>query len=606
MHRTNRVPQPTFLLMLLGLALGSLAAGAALRAQEQAPPPRVQESAPAISGTIRVPIGSNRPLQMRGKKEIRTVNNPRPDIATVQPVQEDNTTVMIIGRQTGATRITLTAADEKRTEETYEIVVELDVEFLHTLLQRAAPTSNLEIVPAGSAGGAQAALNSIIIRGTVNRAEDINVIMRVAESMVGPGRVINDMRFLGPQQVQLDVVIAFVSRTELRRMSFDFLNDGAQHRLNSSTGGAVVSTGFTQTPGQPLIFTQTFGSPNGVPPNIFLALLASQQQLFSFLQLLRTEQVAKFVGEPRLVVMSGRQAYFLSGGQQAVPSPGGLGAVSVQFIPFGTQLSFIPTVLGNGKIFLEVEPSVSALDAAAGVNISGFTIAGRREQRVHTQVEMEAGQTFVLCGLIQNDQTGTTAKIPVLGDLPFIGTLFSTKSYEERETELVIMVTPHLVDPLDCSQYPAVIPGQETRAPDDFELFLEGILEAPRGQREVCPERRYVPAFKNGPSAAVFPCGDPAPTDPLQRGWRKGRCAASGLADGATMSYPCSVSACKDSRPAPQFEPATHAELLPPVELSEEATTTPAGIPPGSSFTSEGKPATLPALAGSAGNDTNK
>ena len=110
-------------------------------------------------------------------------------------------------------------------------------------------------------------------------------------------------------------------------------------------------------------------------------------------------------------------------------------------------------------------------------------------------------------GLIQREVRDTaTNKIPILGELPFIGAAFSNKSFTEEEKELVILVTPHLVDPMDCKQVPHHLPGLETRNPDDFELFLEGILEAPRGPREVCPGGQYTPAFKNDPTAGLFPC----------------------------------------------------------------------------------------------------
>ena len=181
------------------------------------------------------------------------------------------------------------------------------------------------------------------------------------------------------------------------------------------------------------------------------------------------------------MTLSGNPASFLDGGEQAVPVPAGLGQVGVQFEEFGTRLNFLPIVLGNGRIHLEVEPEVSSLNAAAGVVIAGATVPGRQTQRVHTTVELESGQTFVIGGLIQHTSTGTTNKVPVLGQLPFLGTFFSTKTYSEEETELVVLVTPHLVDAQSCDQLTKVLPGQETRSPDDFELFLEGILEAPRG-----------------------------------------------------------------------------------------------------------------------------
>src|SRR5262249_24493131 len=145
---------------------------------------------------------------------------------------------------------------------------------------------------------------------------------------------------------------------------------------------------------------------------------------------------------------------FLDGGEQAIPVPAGLGQVGVQFEEFGTRLSFVPIVIGDGRIRLEVEPEVSNLDPAAGTTIQGTTVPRRATQRGHTALALEGGQTFVIGGLIQNTARGTTQKVPGLGDLPFLGVAFSSKAYEEIETELVIMVTPHLVDPMDCSQSP--------------------------------------------------------------------------------------------------------------------------------------------------------
>ena len=224
-----------------------------------------------------------------------------------------------------------------------------------------------------------------------------------------------------------------------------------------------------------------------------------------FLQALRDDAVVKSLSEPTLTTESGRPASFLIGGEQAVPVPAGLGQVGVQFEEFGTRLNFVPIILGNGKIRLEVEPEVSALNAANGTSIHGTVVPGRTTDRVNTTVELEDGQTFVIGGLIQHSVTGSTEKTPVLGDLPFVGAAFSSKSYQEQEKEVVILVTPHLVDAEDCSQAPKVLPGDETRRPDDFELFLEGILEAPRGPREVFPNHHYMAAYKNGPSAALYP-----------------------------------------------------------------------------------------------------
>ncbi|MGE3807951.1 MAG: type II and III secretion system protein family protein, partial [Gemmataceae bacterium] len=348
----------------------------------------------------------------------------------------------------------------------------------------------------------------------------------------------------------------------------------------------------------------------------------NQQALFYYFQLLRDEGVAKLLSQPKIVTMSGRQAFFLSGGEQAVPQPGGLGAVSVQFRPFGTTINVLPVVLGNGKIYLEVEPEVSRLDQAAGTTVAGFTVAGRATQRVRTTVEMEAGQTFVIGGLIEHVVNGATQKMPVLGDLPFIGTLFSRKSFQEFETELVIMVTPYLVDPMSCDQVVKALPGQETRSPDDFELFLEGILEAPRGPRDVCVHRHYVPAYKHSPNAGSIPCAGTDVATPNFHNFLDGRCSGgacgdcvggacrtegcatstesfgSGLANEQTMSYPGVAPEHAAEMPV-GAESTRKAELMAPVDLSEPSEQ-PTGAMP-MQMPVDSKPSALPSVFGPAG-----
>src|SRR5262249_46261120 len=153
----------------------------------------------------------------------------------------------------------------------------------------------------------------------------------------------------------------------------------------------------------------------------------------------------------------------------------------------------------------------------------------------------ETGQTLCIGGLVQHNVTGSTRKVPILGDLPFFGTAFSRKFYREDETELVILVTPRLVDAMSCDQLPRYLPGQETRTPDDFELFLEGILEAPRGPREVFPDHRYRAAYLNGPTADLFPCAGNNGSGHHGHGGR-GRCAVPGdCATSATGLAPATV-----------------------------------------------------------------
>jgi pilus assembly protein CpaC len=524
-----------------------------------------------------VPLNGTKTVQVRSKKPIRDVSNPKPNVARVQPLQGDPTSILITGLDAGVTQVTITDVDGAR--DTIEVIVQLDVEYVRTQLTRVIPTANIQPIPGAN--------NSIFLTGTVDRPEDIVIAERIAANVAGgAGQVVNALRVGGVQQVQLDVVVAKVSREEFRRMAFDFIEVGQHHIFSSTVGGGLFlpSTGITGTlPGAPVI-QNTIGTPNGVPSNLFLGVFNPDQAFFGLLQALRDERLAKIMSKPTLVTLSGKPASFLDGGEQAVPVPAGLGQVGVQFEEFGTRLNFLPIVLGNGKIYLEVEPEVSNLDATAGTSIYGTTVPGRLTQRVHTSVQLEAGQTFVIGGMIQNTVTGQTSKVPILGDLPLIGAAFSRKSFDETETELILMVTPHLVDAMSCDQAPKLLPGQETRSPDDFELFLEGILEAPRGPRKVCQDHRYVPAYKNGPTAGLFPCP----------GEGHGRCDDPGFVNGQLKGACCNSPAVTPIA-ALDGQPSRVQDKMPPVDGRPAVTLPVAATAPGSTApVNDNKPNPLP------------
>lgn len=495
MHRKKRVP-PVLLRGLL--VLGLLAwEGGSLGAQPEA------DKTMRITGTVSVPINGTLPLRMSKKQLVGRAESDKPDVVAIGQALADQSGVILRGVAPGIARVTLTSLDGKETE-VYEVLVQTDVELLRSVLARAVPTANVIPIPGGG--------NTIILTGWVARSEDVQTIMDVARTFTGAGvgaaSIVNALKVGGVMQVQLDVVVARVARSELRRMGFDWHSDGQRHFLTSAPSGLFQDPSIGSITGggdQPLQI------PNQIitAPSAFLGIFTADQLFFFFLQALRDNNLAKVLAEPRLVTLSGKPADFVAGGEQAVPVVSGLGGTAgVQFVPFGTLLSFLPIVLGNGKIYLEVETGVTNLDAANGTSLpGGGFVAGRVVQRVRNAVEIEPGQTLVVGGLIQNTVQGSFTKVPVLGDLPFIGVAFGRKNYNEVEEEVVLLVTPHLVDPMDCSQLPKYLPGQETRRPDDYELFLEGIMEAPRGQRKVCPDRRYVPAYKHSPTLSKFPCG---------------------------------------------------------------------------------------------------
>jgi pilus assembly protein CpaC len=512
-----------------------------------------------------VPLnGSPIKLQMSKKQKIKTVTSPKPDAVLIKTVVGDPTTVLVIGQQPDVTRIELEDADGNK--ESFEVIVQADVEYLRTQLRRAVPTANVTVIPTSA--------NTVLLSGTLTHTDDGAIVRGLVQS-VG-FKWIDAMRVGGVQQVQLDVVIAQVNRTDLRNLTFNFLGSSKYAAGGSTTGGGVTtgqSTGasggvFPATAGAGSLLTGTPGSGT----NLLLGFVHNAWGFQNFLEALKENGLAKLLAEPRLVTLSGRPANFLVGGQQAVPVAGGFSGVGVQFVPFGTTLSFLPIVRGNGRIYLEVSPSVSSLDASAGVTPAGGSLVpGRDINSVTTSVELESGQTFVLGGLIQHTVQANVTKVPCLGDLPWFGAFFRSVNYQDVEQEVLIIVTPWLVDAMSCNQRPKILPGEETRRPDNFELFLEGIIEAPRGQRQVRQNHRYVPAWMNSPSAATFPCAG------------RNNCGAGGCGAGGCGPAPMGIPAdAAGAMPAPLPVGATAAMPLTPTSTTPETppeTTTPPPAP---------------------------
>jgi pilus assembly protein CpaC len=548
MHRTICPTRSLLAALLLALLAGSWPAAG-----------RAQEARPA--GRLIVPLNGTIRLQMTTRRPIRTVTTPKENVVNIRPVPGDPTTVLIVGQQPDVTRIEMVDVNGRR--ETFDVIVQPDIEYLRTQVRRAVPTANIDAIPTAN--------NAIVLTGTLTQAEDVPIVMGIAQSL--GFQAVNGMRVGGVQQVQLDVVVAEVDRNKFRSIAFNFLTDSPNFFLGSTVGQAVtepasVGRGGVFSVAGTLVGSP--GSPGGNPSNLLFGVLHNTYGFLGFLNALKTESVGKVMAEPRLVTLSGQPASFLSGGEQAVPVPAGLGQIGVQFEEFGVRLNFLPVVLGDGRIHLEVEPEVSSLNPSFGTSLNGVVVPGRDTDRVHTTVELESGQTFLIGGLIQHTVSANAQKVPILGEIPFLSPFFSSQNITETEEELIILVTPYLVDALSCAQRPRILPGQETRSPDDFELFLESIIEAPRGQREICHGHRYVPAYKNSPSTAVFPCPGNG---------TGGCCGAEGC--GAGFNVDLGHAPAGLNQPAPPLTPAAVpvGQPLPPAELG--GSRVPGSAPPG-------------------------
>ncbi|MBI1832533.1 MAG: hypothetical protein HYR84_13920 [Planctomycetes bacterium] len=509
------------LLTALALQLGISAASA------QPPLPALTTPAPTTAPTrhvIELPMGTSRAHHMTTMSDLKRVENPNSSVVRVERIADKNNEILLVAENPGRTQITF--VDQKDRVEVHEIVVAAaaggpaggaEVQSM-SIVKGSFKTARLREVPTGGIDNE----NSKVVR--VNQSKDDNRVVTFEALDTGRSRVtffygekkerveVIDISVVGPETkgvhtVELQVVVAVVNRSALRNMSFSWSHSGPNWFLSSLIGGpgglATVLTPFA--PAQ----TTTSLAGTGTA-NLPFGVLSTNNSLLGFLQVLKTEGLTKIHSQPNITTLSGTAASILNGGETPIILATGVGAPpSVTYKEFGTRVNFLPIVMGNGKIHMDVRAELSQLDQASGINVAGINAPGFRTRSAQVKVQVEDGQTLAIGGLIQSSINGTISRVPFLGDLPYLGAVFSTKTYNEVEEELIILVTPRLVEAVDCTRIPKHLPGRETRVPDDFELFLEGILEAPRRPRNVIFHPHYYKGAYHGSSnAGQYPCAD--------------------------------------------------------------------------------------------------
>jgi pilus assembly protein CpaC len=283
--------------------------------------------------------------------------------------------------------------------------------------------------------------------------------------------VISMLKVPGEQQVMLKVRVAELSRTAMREMGLDF---------------SISKPNFA--------FSSTLGNAGN------LVALLDGRDVSLMLSALSSNSYSKVLAEPNLVTLSGRPASFIAGGQFAVPTAVGVQGVQAAttfFQGFGTQVRFIPTVIDKDRIRLRVAPTFSTLNTTNSVN----GIPGLNTRSVFTTVDMREGQWLAIAGLIQDQQQGSKVRVPFIGDIPIGSTLFGKSSVQRDETELLILVSPQLVHPLEPDAAPQLLPGMEVKEPGNADFFVGGNIEG----RQDCDHRSTVwPAVQTAARRAIY------------------------------------------------------------------------------------------------------
>ncbi len=430
-------------------------------------PPAQETSAatPASSGTepvihriqspnerIEMTVNSSRVLSLDQNIPRAQVNNK--DIVELTPLSPNE--IQVAAKKAGVTQINLW--NDKGQIYSVDCVVYGDARELQELLNSQFPAANLKVRPMAS---------SVLLTGFVDRPDTVSQIIQIAQDYYP--KVIPDIRVGGVQQILLHVKVAEVSRTKARSLGFDFAKINGNSFIASSVSGllsaASVSGGTAAA--------------QGAGDTVRFGLVDGNSAFFGFLEALRKEDVLKILSDPTLVTVSGRPAFFNSGGEFPILVPQSLGTVSIEYKKFGTQLDFVPIVLGNGNVRLEVRPRVSEIDPTRSITINGTTVPGLRVREADTGVEMKPGQTLAIAGLVQTRLEASNREIPWLGELPWVGAAFRRTSQIEEEVELLILVTPEVAAGLDPCETPQCLPGMHSDVPNDCQQYWRGYIEVP-------------------------------------------------------------------------------------------------------------------------------
>src|SRR5262245_6507368 len=396
---------------------------------------------------------------------IKTVDGFDPAIVKITTVNNFHQ-VRMLALAPGFTTITL--VDEHGQGYAVDVLVNGDVKQFQALIRQAAPGSSVQAIKVKDA---------VLLLGWVDQAGQATKIVELAEMHFS--KVLNYLQVSGVQTIMLRVRMMEAQRSKIRALGFNFL-ERSQSGFVSSLPGSIVSaaTGNSSGSGSSLL-TPALATANPAGITGLFGVISNNNSFIGIIEALKQENLLTILAEPNLTTTNGRPANFLDGGQFPVPIPQGLGTVSIQYKSFGVQLEFVPTILSSGRLRMQVSPEVSSKDFSNSVIVQGINVPSLITRRVNTEVEMNFGETLIIGGLISNQVTSTTSKIPFLGELPWIGAAFRRVNHNEAETELLVLVTPELVSPIDETQLPDG-PGRSTTSPTDRELYFNGYLETPR------------------------------------------------------------------------------------------------------------------------------
>ena len=501
------------------------------------------------------PVGSQRPtrevLLSIGQGELITLPANVADVWVSNPTVADvyvsnPRQIHLFGKEFGEATLFATSASGAVVYST-NIRVSQNITSIDRMLKLAMPDADIRVTTTGQIA---------VLTGTVATPDDSAQAERLVTALLNPGvdasspgavlkiGVFNRLRTATPLQVNLQVRFAEVSRSFVKNIGANLLtrDQTGGFQFGVSSGTRIPGTiGSVDTSTLPMLDASSkFGFPAGTislpyDPKLGDFVYPGTGTVSAFtkgaqnttlglaghllgLDVLSAIDLGERIGQvstlanPNLTALSGETGTFLAGGEIPIPVSQGLGAVSVEYKQYGVSLSYTPTVLADGRISLRVRPEVSQLSAAGAVTIQGTTIPALTTRRAETTVELGSGQSFMIAGLLQNDHQNTIDKAPGLGDVPILGAMFRSNAFQRNETELVIVITPYLVKPVNANDI--VLPTDGYKAPTDLDRVLFGQLGGgttggDRPKPTMAPPVGAEPAFGAAAPVPVLPA--PAP-----------------------------------------------------------------------------------------------
>ncbi len=408
---------------------------------------------PAVAETLRVMRGEpssslnvpmNRAIVVESDVAFAELSIANPNIADISTLSDR--TIYVLGKLPGRTTLTLLGGDG-RLITNIDVRVTPDVAEFKERLRQILPNEHIEV---------RTANDGIVLSGTVSSSTRLDRALDLA-TRYAPGRVSNLMSVGGTQQVMLKVRFA-----EMQRSVSKALSGGL-----TSNGGAVIAGGGSGSLTSPAAASLALNSKSLGQAAVSFSIGGTQ--LGILLEALETKGVVRTLAEPNLTALSGQSARFLAGGEYPIPVPQQNGTISIDYKPFGVELQFTPTVVDSDIINIKLNASVSSLDSTNSIVLNGNTVNAFKKRETSTTVELRDGESFAIAGLLQDDFRDLNGQVPWIGDIPILGALFRSTEYQRSQSELVIIITPHLVTPTRGEAL--MLPTDRVQIPTESELF---------------------------------------------------------------------------------------------------------------------------------------